>query len=147
MSRRSTVVTVVAIVAATLIAASPALADSGKGGGSGGSGGGNSGSGNSGSGGSGGADSGGAGSGNSGNGGGDGGKSNARDAIRRGEAQPISRIIASAREAHPGDVLALNLHTLGSSLVYDVKLLDKSDNVVVVRVDARTGVALAVRGR
>ena len=150
MSRRSAVLTVAAIVAAMLIAAAPALADGGKGGsggssgsGSGGSGGCSSGSGNgSGSGG----DDGGDDAGNSGKGGGDSGKSNARDAIRRGEAQPVNRIIASARQAHPGEVLALNLRKSGSSLVYDVKLLDKAGNVVVVRVDARTAVALAVRG-
>ncbi len=158
MSRRSAVLTVAAIVAAMLIAAAPALADGGKGGGGGGSSGsgsGGSGSGGSGSGGNSGSGSGNSGSGgddggddagNSGKGGGDSGKSNARDAIRRGEAQPVNRIIASARQAHPGEVLALNLRKSGSSLVYDVKLLDKAGNVVVVRVDARTAVALAVRG-
>ena len=144
MSRRSAVLTVAAIVAAMLIAAAPALADGGKGGGGGGSSGSGSG-GNSGSG-SGNSGSGGDDAGNSGKGGGDSGKSNARDAIRRGEAQPVNRIIASARQAHPGEVLALNLRKSGSSLVYDVKLLDKAGNVVVVRVDARTAVALAVRG-
>ena len=152
MSRRSAILAVAAIVAATLVAAAPAFADSGKGGGGGSSGSGSSGSGNSGSGsgdsgsGGNGGDDGGDDAGNSGKGGGDSGKSNARDAIRRGEALPVNRIIASARQAHPGEVLALNLRKSGSSLVYDVKLLDKAGNVVVVRVDARTAVALTVRG-
>ena len=142
--RRKVLAALLASIACLVLAAAPALADSGGGSGSSGSGsnsGSGSGSSNSGKdGGDGGGDTSGK------NGGGDSGKNSARDGVKRGDVLPVDRIIASAREAHPGQVLALNLRKFGSALVYDVKLLDSAGSVVVVRIDARTAVALAVRG-
>lgn len=149
--RRKVLAALLASIACLVLAAAPALADSGSGGGGGG-GSGSSGSGsNSGSGSgssNGGKDGGDGGGGDTSgkNGGGDSGKNSARDGVKRGDVLPVDRIIASAREAHPGQVLALNLRKFGSALVYDVKLLDSAGSVVVVRIDARTAVALAVRG-
>ncbi len=156
LRRRIVVVALLASLVVAGLPASTAFADSGSG--SGGSSGGSSGSGGGGNSGSGsgnsgkGSDNSGKGSGTSGKDGGDDGdhgdhgKSAARDGLRRGELLSVSKIVASARRAHPGQVLALNLRQSGSALVYDVKLLDAGGSVVIVRVDARTAVALSVRG-
>jgi hypothetical protein len=136
LNRRATLAAVLAVLGMMALTAAPALADGGGGGGGSNSGSGNSGSGSSNS---------GKGSDNSGKGG-DSGKSDARDGVGHGDLQSVGRIIASARQAHPGQVLALNLRRSGSAMVYDVKILDRGGSVVVVRVDARTAVTLAVRG-
>ncbi len=115
-----------------ILTSTSALADGGSG--SGGSGSGSGGSGSN------------SGSGNSGKGGGDNGKGSARDAVSRGDALPISRILAAVRQGHPGDVVGVNLHRSGSSWVYDVKVLGQSGLVIVVRVDARSAATLSERG-
>jgi hypothetical protein len=120
--------------------------DGGSGGGGGGDGGSGGGSGNSGSG------SGNSGSGNQNDddnddddgddgGSGSGSQSRARDAVRAG-ATNLRRILAQVKRAYPGEVVSVNLRGRGRNLAYAIKIVDQSNRLITVRVNARTGVII-----
>lgn len=129
----------------------PARADDDSGsddGGSDGGGSGNSGSGNSGSGNS--------GSGNSGSGnqngnddgnedgddhGGSGsrGQSQARNAVKSGNASSLKNILANVRKQYPGEIVSVSLRGSGRSLSYAIKVVDSNNRLVTLNVNAQTG--------
>jgi uncharacterized membrane protein YkoI len=63
----------------------------------------------------------------------------AREALRRGEVLPITRILAVVAQRVPGEVIEVQLETERGVLSYEVKVLTASGVVREVDVDARTG--------
>ncbi|MFN0190823.1 MAG: PepSY domain-containing protein [Aestuariivirga sp.] len=140
------------VVSGFLALAGAGTANAGEGGGSGtGSGGG----GSSGSGGGGSSGSGGGEGGNSGpgGGGGEGGdddrdddQDDARDAIERGEAEPLRRILAIAKKKYGGRVVDVRLRRQSGKLFYDIKLVGNDGTRRRLKLDAKTGSSLAGDG-
>ena len=70
-----------------------------------------------------------------------------RDALRRGQVLPLTRILAIAQSRAPGEVIKVELDDdddHGGRLIYEVKTLSKSGRVMEVELDARTGKVLKV---
>ena len=123
----------------------------GNGGNAGGNGGGNGNSGN--AGGNGGGNSGGNGGGNAaGNAGGNAASGNsangnaaspdqevAREAVRTGEARPLSEIAPAIERQFRGELVDVQIRVLNGRLVYVCKLLSREGRVFAVNVDAATG--------
>ena len=70
----------------------------------------------------------------------------ARDAVGRGEIQPLERVLAGVRSAYPGRVMDVDLRQRGDSWTYYIKLLTPDDAMMSINVDARTGRILSVSG-
>lgn len=62
-----------------------------------------------------------------------------REALQRGEALPLVRILAIAQQAVPGDVIEVELERKRGALVYEIKVLTGTGRVREVKIDARTG--------
>ena len=62
-----------------------------------------------------------------------------REALQRGEALPLARILAIAQQAVPGDVIEVELERKRGALVYEIKVLTDTGRVREVKIDARTG--------
>lgn len=69
----------------------------------------------------------------------------AREALRRGEILPLTRILAIAQRAEPGDVIEVELDRHREGWRYKVKVLTPAGRVRKLRIDARTGVVLEVK--
>ena len=73
----------------------------------------------------------------------------ARAAMEAGEIMPLSAILGKVDQKFTGRVLQVNLTDLDEGLngwIYAITLLSPQDNVLVVKVDAGTGVILSVTG-
>lgn len=67
-----------------------------------------------------------------------------REALQRGEALPLVRILGIAQQAVPGDVIEVELERKRDGLVYEIKILTQTGRVREVKVDARTGTVLKI---
>lgn len=67
-----------------------------------------------------------------------------REALQRGEALPLVRILAIAQQAVPGDVIEVELERKRSGLIYEIKVLTETGRVREVKIDARTGSILKI---
>ena len=72
----------------------------------------------------------------------DGDHDEARAAVARGEAMPLSEILPIALRAEPGDVLEVDLEEDHGRLEYEIEILTRSGRVRKVTLDARTGAIL-----
>ena len=70
----------------------------------------------------------------------------ARDAVGRGEIQPLEQVLAGVRSAYPGRVMDVDLRQRGNSWTYHIKLLTPDNAVMNINVDAQTGRIQSVRG-
>jgi len=70
----------------------------------------------------------------------------ARDAVGRGEIQPLEQVLAGVRSAYPGRVMDVDLRQRGDSWTYYIKLLTPDDAMMSINVDARTGRIQSVSG-
>jgi len=70
----------------------------------------------------------------------------ARDAVGRGDIQPLEQVLAGVRSAYPGRVMDVDLRQRGDSWTYRIKLLTSDDQMMRIDVDARTGRIQSVRG-
>lgn len=68
----------------------------------------------------------------------------ARDALRRGEALPLARILDITGRAVPGDVIKVELETKRGKLIYELKVLDASGHVKEIKLDAYNGAVLKI---
>lgn len=68
----------------------------------------------------------------------------AREAVARGEIRPLDEILAAARKAVPGDVVALELKRKHGSWLYEIKILAAEGKRREVKVDAKS---LAILGQ
>lgn len=69
----------------------------------------------------------------------------AREALRRGEILPLTRILAVAQRAEPGDVIEVELDRHREGWRYKVEVLTPGGRVRKLRIDARTGAVLEVK--
>lgn len=65
----------------------------------------------------------------------------AREALRRGEILPFTRILPIVLQRVPGEVIDVDLeaHDDATRIEYEVKVLTPQGRVIEVKVDARTG--------
>lgn len=70
----------------------------------------------------------------------------ARDAVGRGEIQPLEQVLAGVRSSYPGRVMDVDLRQRGDSWTYHIKLLTPDDAMMRIAVDARTGRIQSVSG-
>lgn len=70
----------------------------------------------------------------------------ARQALRRGEVLPLTRILPIVQRRVPGDVIEIDLDDDDDDgrIKYEVKVLTASGRVIEVELDARTGAILQV---
>jgi uncharacterized membrane protein YkoI len=66
----------------------------------------------------------------------------AREAVRRGDALPLSEILRIVRNAEPGDVIEVELEREHGRLEYEIEVLTRTGQVRNVTLDARTGAIL-----
>lgn len=66
----------------------------------------------------------------------------AREAVARGEALPLSEILRIVRRVEPGEVIEVELERDDGRLEYEIEVLTQSGRVRKVTLDARTGAIL-----
>jgi len=69
----------------------------------------------------------------------------ARDASRAGEVMPLENILRGVRQRYRGRLLDANLMRAGTGYVYLIKIIDDSNRVRILQVDARTGRVMGAR--
>lgn len=67
-----------------------------------------------------------------------------REALKRGEVQPLTTILSTATQAVPGDVIEVELEEDDDVLVYEIKVLTAQGRVREVKIEASTGKVLEV---
>lgn len=60
-----------------------------------------------------------------------------RDAVARGEAEPLKAILKVVRQRYKGKVVDIRLTGEGRNLQYRIRLIDANDRLIEVRVNAR----------
>jgi len=68
----------------------------------------------------------------------------ARQALRRGEVLPLTRILPIVQKRVPGDIIKIKLDDDDARIEYEVKVLTASGRVIEVELDARTGRILKI---
>jgi len=68
----------------------------------------------------------------------------AREALRRGEILPLTRILDIALRAVPGDVIDVELDRHRGQWRYEVKVLTSTGRVREIKMEARTGVVQSI---
>jgi uncharacterized membrane protein YkoI len=68
----------------------------------------------------------------------------AREALRRGEILPLTRILPIVQRRVPGDVIKIKLDDDEQRIEYEVKVLTPNGRVIEVELDARTGRILKI---
>lgn len=75
----------------------------------------------------------------------------AREALRRGEILPLTKILPIVQKRVPGEVIKVSLdddpdhdHTRQGRFEYEVKVLTPTGQVIEVELDARTGTILEI---
>lgn len=68
----------------------------------------------------------------------------AREALRRGEILPLSRILAITARHVPGDVIDVELERKNGLWRYEVKVLTSTGRVREVKLNARDGAVLEI---
>jgi uncharacterized membrane protein YkoI len=68
----------------------------------------------------------------------------AREALRRGEILPLSRILAIVQRRAPGDVIDVELDRHHGAWRYEVKVLTSTGRVREIKLNARDGAILEI---
>jgi len=63
----------------------------------------------------------------------------AREALRKGEVLPLTRILLIVGQRVPGDVIKVKLEEDDGRIEYEVKVLTPTGRVIEIELDARTG--------
>ena len=71
----------------------------------------------------------------------------ARQALEAGEVLPLRTIIERVERDYPGQVIEVELEREHGRWEYDIKLLRSGGSLVKLRIDARDGRILGVKGR
>ncbi|MFN4143134.1 PepSY domain-containing protein [Aestuariivirga sp.] len=69
-----------------------------------------------------------------------------RAAVRRGDAEPLRKILSVVRKRYDGKVVRITLGGRGSGLHYRIRILASDDRLIEVKVNARTASILSVAG-
>lgn len=67
-----------------------------------------------------------------------------RDALRKGEILPLTRILAIAAEQVAGDVLKVEIEREHGVLIYEVEILTAAGRVREIKINARSGAVLSI---
>ena len=62
-----------------------------------------------------------------------------RNAVEKGEAEPLRKILSNVRRSYKGKVVKISLTGKGRNMQYRIRLIDTSNRLLVVRVNAKTG--------
>jgi len=62
-----------------------------------------------------------------------------RDAVKRGEAESLRNILPVVRRKYPGKVVRIRLTGVGRRRTYRIRVIDSSNQLFEVRVDAQSG--------
>lgn len=62
-----------------------------------------------------------------------------RKAVEKGEAEPLRRILSNVRRNYKGKVVKISLTGRGRNMQYRIRLIDTSNRLLEVRVNAKTG--------
>lgn len=61
-----------------------------------------------------------------------------REAVARGDAEPLKDILKALRRRYKGEVVNIRLSGEGPDLQYRIRIIDPNDRLIEVRVNART---------
>ncbi len=67
-------------------------------------------------------------------------QSRARDAVKSGDAASLRKILSDVKKKYPGEVVSVRLRGSGRDLAYAIKIVDASNRLVTLNVNARTGI-------
>jgi uncharacterized membrane protein YkoI len=67
-----------------------------------------------------------------------------REALRRGEILPLTKVLAIAAEHVPGDVIEVELEDERQAMIYEIKILTSTGRVREIKIDARNGSVLKI---
>jgi uncharacterized membrane protein YkoI len=70
----------------------------------------------------------------------------ARSAATRGDATALRYILRNVKEKYSGDVVHVGLKRRSHRLVYQIKLIDPTGKMLLLRVDAKSGAILGEHG-
>ena len=70
----------------------------------------------------------------------------ARKAVIRGDATALRDILRQVRRQYSGEIVHVGLNQRLDGLDYMIKLIDPEGKLLLLRVDAKSGAVLAVRG-
>ena len=62
-----------------------------------------------------------------------------RNAVKRGEAESLGKILPNVRRKYPGKVINIRLTGRGSNLTYRIRLISRDNKLMEIRVDAQSG--------
>ena len=61
-----------------------------------------------------------------------------RSAVRKGEAEPLRKILALVRERYDGNIVHIGLTGKGSNLQYQIRLINLENKLIEISVNAKT---------
>ena len=70
----------------------------------------------------------------------------ARTAVESGQVLPLKTVLAHLERQRPGNVLEVELERKGSGWVYEIKQLEAGGQLARIKLDAKTGQILGVKG-
>ena len=70
----------------------------------------------------------------------------ARNAVMRGDATALRDILTQVKKKYSGEIVHVSLKRRFDRFVYLIKLIDTSEKLLLLRVDAKSGAILAVHG-
>ena len=79
--------------------------------------------------------------------GGEGDHDRARQAVEAGEVLPLHTIMQRVERDYPGQVIEVELERHQRRWIYEIKLLRSGGALVKIKVDARDGSVIGVKGR
>ena len=62
-----------------------------------------------------------------------------RNAVRKGDAQPLRSILSRVRQRYEGNVVRIRLTGTGSRMAYRIRVIDRDNKLIEIRVNAKTG--------
>ena len=67
-----------------------------------------------------------------------------RNAVKRGEAESLGKILPNVRRKYPGKVINIRLTGRGSKLTYRIRLISRDNKLIEIRVDAQSGKIIGI---
>ena len=71
----------------------------------------------------------------------------ARRALEAGEIMPLRAVIERVEADYPGEIIEVELESDDGSWLYEIKLLRSGGALVKLKVDARDGPLIGIKGR
>ena len=71
----------------------------------------------------------------------------ARQALEAGEVMPLRQLLQQIAVSHPGEIIDVELEQREGRWLYEIKMLRRGGGMFKLKVDARDGEVIEVRGR